>query len=114
MNTNTRSVSFVENLELEISDSLFNESLLLTDVDNDEDYELVVGQINGDLLIFKGGSPKPWRACHHLGMITCVGAGDLWNQGENLLFCITAEGWCHIFHVSTSIDLSLKTKQQFF
>ena len=110
MNTNTRSVSFVENLELEISDSLFNESLLLTDVDNDEDYELVVGQINGDLLIFKGGSPKPWRACHHLGMITCVGAGDLWNQGENLLFCITAEGWCHIFHVS--IGQSLKTKQQ--
>ena len=113
MNTNTRSVSFVENLELEISDTLFNESLLLADVDNDEDYELVVGQINGDLLIFKGSSSKPWRVCHHLGMICCVGAGDLWNQGENLLFCITAEGWCHIFYVSMDPSFK-KTKQQYF
>ena len=103
MNPNTRSVSFVENLQLEINDSLFNESILLADVDNDEDYELVLGQINGDLLIFKGSSNKPWRACHHLGMITCVEVGDLWNLGENLLFCITAEGWCHIFYVSQRV-----------
>ncbi|CAH3155709.1 unnamed protein product [Porites lobata] len=101
MNPNTRCVSFVENLQLEISDSLFNESILLADVDNDDDYELVVGQINGDLLIFKGSSQKPWRTCRKLGMITCVGVGDLWNQGENLLFCITAEGWCHMFYIRT-------------
>lgn len=103
MNTSTRSVSFVEKLQLEISDSLFNESILLADVDNDDDYELVVGQINGDLLIFKGSSQKPWRTCRKLGMITCVGVGDLWNQGENLLFCITAEGWCHMFYVSYNV-----------
>lgn len=102
MNPNTRCVSFVENLQLEISDSLFNESILLADVDNDDDYELVVGQINGDLLIFKGSSEKPWRTCRKLGMITCVGVGDVWNQGENLLFCITAEGWCHMFYIRTS------------
>ena len=99
MNSHVRSVSFVENLQLEITESLFNESLLLSDVDNDGDYELIVGQFNGDLVIFKGSSHKPWRICHHLGMITCVGAGDLKNNGENVLFCITAEGWCHIFHV---------------
>ena len=104
MNPNTRCVSFVENLQLEISDSLFNESILLADVDNDDDYELVVGQINGDLLIFKGSSQKPWRTCRKLGMITCVGVGDLWNQGENLLFCITAEGWCHMFYVSYNVQ----------
>ena len=103
MNSHVRSVSFVENLQLEITESLFNESLLLADVDNDGDYELIVGQFNGDLVIFKGSSHKPWRICHHLGMITCVGAGDLKNNGENVLFCITAEGWCHIFHVSFSL-----------
>lgn len=108
MNTNNRSVSLVENLQLEISDSLFNESLLLADVDNDDDCELVVGQINGDLLIFKGSHHKPWRICHHLGMITCVGVGDLWNQGENLLFCITAEGWCHIFHITVDSEDKLE------
>lgn len=101
MNTATRSVSFVENLRLEISDNLFNEALLLADVDNDGDSELVVGQINGELSIFKGSSTKPWRRCLHLGMITCVGVGDLWNEGDNLLVCITAEGWCHIFYVSS-------------
>ncbi|KAL9961416.1 hypothetical protein ACROYT_G030350 [Oculina patagonica] len=103
MNTTTRSVSFVENLQLEISDNLFNEALLLADVDNDGDSELVVGQINGELSIFKGSSTKPWRSCLHLGMITCVGVGDLWNEGENLLFCITAEGWCHIFYVTSEL-----------
>ncbi|XP_015755017.1 PREDICTED: integrin-alpha FG-GAP repeat-containing protein 2-like [Acropora digitifera] len=102
MNSHVRSVSFVENLQLEITESLFNESLLLADVDNDGDYELIVGQFNGDLVIFKGSSHKPWRICHHLGMITCVGAGDLKNNGENVLFCITAEGWCHIFHITAS------------
>ena len=101
MNTATRSVSFVENLQLEISDNLFNEALLLADVDNDGDSELVVGQINGELSIFKGSSTKSWRRCLHLGMITCVGVGDLWNEGDNLLVCITAEGWCHIFYVSS-------------
>lgn len=100
MNRTTRSVSFVENLQLEVSDNLFNEGLLLADVDNDGDCELIVGQINGELSIFKSGSSKPWRSCYHLGMITCVGVGDLWNQDENLLLCITAEGWCHIFYVS--------------
>ena len=94
---------------MEITESLFNESLLLADVDNDGDYELIVGQFNGDLVIFKGSSHKPWRICHHLGMITCVGAGDLKNNGENVLFCITAEGWCHIFHVSCSLTYVLKT-----
>lgn len=100
MNRTTRSVSFVENLQLEISDNLFNEGLLLADVDNDGDCELIVGQINGELSIFKNGSTKPWRSCLHLGMITCVGVGDLWNQDKNLLLCLTAEGWCHIFYVS--------------
>lgn len=100
MNSTSRSVSFVEKLQLEISDNLFNEGLLLADVDNDGDCELIVGQINGELSIFKNGSTKPWRTCLHLGMITCVGVGDLWNRGENLLLCITAEGWCHIFYVS--------------
>ena len=100
MNTSKRSVSFVENLQLEISDNLNNEALLLADVDNDGDSELLVGQINGELSIFKGSSAKPWKRCLHLGMITCVAVGDLWNKGENFLFCITAEGLCHIFYVS--------------
>lgn len=105
MNRTTRSVSFVENLQLEISDNLFNEGLLLADVDNDGDCELIVGQINGELSIFKSGSTKPWRSCLHLGMITCVGVGDLWNQGENLLLCLTAEGWCHIFYITPDSSL---------
>ena len=95
-----RSVSFVDSLKLEVSDSLFSEALLLADVDNDGDNELIVGQINGELSIFKGSGNKPWRSCSHLGMIACVAVGDLWNQGENLLVCITAEGWCHLFNVS--------------
>ena len=100
MNSCKRSVSFVENLQFEISDNLNNEALVLADVDNDGDNELVVGQINGELMIFKGSSVKPYKSCRNLGMITCVGVGDFWNQRENYLFCVTVEGWCHIFFVS--------------
>lgn len=36
-------VLFVENLQFEIFDNLFNEGLLLVDVDNDGDCEFIVG-----------------------------------------------------------------------
>lgn len=96
-----RSVSFVENIELEFNGNLFNDALLLADVNNDGKNELVVGSVDGELLVFKGEfSFKPWKSFKHDGMITCIVAGDLLNTGKNVLMSITADGWSYVFDVS--------------
>ena len=102
--SNTRSLSFVERVDLDFSGTFSKEALLLADVDKDGDNELVVGNMNGELAVFKGKSSKPWRTCDHLGMITCLGVGDVCNVGKNLLVCMTAEGWCYIFDVSYNLS----------
>ncbi|XP_048590330.1 KICSTOR complex protein ITFG2 [Nematostella vectensis] len=94
-----RSVSFVEHIELDFSGNLFNEGLLLEDIDNDGSNELVLGNVNGEIFVFKGTASKPWRVSKQNGMITCVGSGDLWNRGKKVLVAITADGWCHLFDI---------------
>ena len=95
-----RSPSLVKRLNLNFSGNLSSEALLLADVDNDGSNELVIGNVDGELAVFKGTSSKPWRTCSGLGMITCVKAGDVFNTGRNWLVCTTAEGWCYVFNVS--------------
>jgi hypothetical protein len=52
-------------------------------VDNDGRSELVVGNVQGDLAIFKEEERnKPWRSCQDLGSIACVGVGDLCQIGQ--------------------------------
>ena len=95
-----RSVSFVEHVTLEFSGNILQEALALGDVDNDGGNELVLGNVDGELSIFKGDCAKPWKTCKNLGMITCIGVGDVFNKGRNFLMCVTAEGWCYIFDVT--------------
>ena len=106
--SSTRSVSFVEHLELEFNGCVFKEALSLGDVDNDGGNELIVGNVDGELSIFKGDCAKPWKMCRNLGMVTCLGVGDVFNKGRNYLVCMTAEGWCHVFDVGKLLFCSLK------
>ncbi|XP_078332433.1 KICSTOR complex protein ITFG2-like isoform X2 [Crassostrea virginica] len=62
-------------------------------------HELAVGNTAGDLTIFKSSSKFPWKRCSGLGMITCIGIGDVFNIGKNVLVALTAEGWCNIFDI---------------
>ncbi|XP_062591887.1 KICSTOR complex protein ITFG2-like [Saccostrea cucullata] len=96
-----RNVSFVERIELDFSGNLFNHAIVLGDVDNDQGHELVVGNTDGELAIFKGTSRSPWKRCSGLGMITCIGVGDVFNKGKNVLVVLTAEGWCNIFDIKS-------------
>ncbi|XP_077994913.1 KICSTOR complex protein ITFG2-like [Glandiceps talaboti] len=97
-----RSVSFVQRLELDVPGNLFTHAFVLGDVDNDKENEFVVGTVNGLLCIFKGMNTQPWKVASGLGMVTCVGVGDICNKKTNFLVCLTAEGWCHIFNVTDS------------
>lgn len=48
-----RAVSFVENIEFDFAGPVLRNGLALGDVDNDGNDELVVGNEDGDLCIFK-------------------------------------------------------------
>lgn len=96
-----RTVSFVERIEVDFCGNLFNEAIFVGDVDNDKAYELVVGNVEGDLAVFKGTCSSPWRKSSDLGMITCVGVGDIESKGKNMLVVLTAEGWCYIYDIKS-------------
>ncbi|XP_063412681.1 KICSTOR complex protein ITFG2-like [Mytilus trossulus] len=98
-----RTVSFVERIEVDFVGNLFNQAILLGDVDNDQANELIVGNTEGDLHIFRGTFSSPWRKCSDLGMLTCIGIGDVCNKGKNTLLALTAEGWCYLFEVVAEV-----------
>ncbi|KAK2489027.1 hypothetical protein MC885_013444 [Smutsia gigantea] len=77
-----RSVSYVQRVALEFSGSLFPHAICLGDVDNDTLNELVVGDTNGKLSVYKNDDSRPWLTCSCQGMLTCVGVGDVCNKGK--------------------------------
>ncbi|KAF7732075.1 integrin alpha FG-GAP repeat-containing protein 2 [Apophysomyces ossiformis] len=80
-------------------------ALVIGDVDNDGGNEFVIGNLNGDLAIFKGECPLglPTFICRGLGTITCIAIGDARNHGKNSVVCINAEGHAHIFDIPASM-----------
>ncbi|KAK6183662.1 hypothetical protein SNE40_011096 [Patella caerulea] len=107
-----RTVSFVERIEVEFKGNLFNQAMVLGDVDNDQRNELIVGNIDGDLAVFKGSNPVTCRRSSGLGIITCIGVGDICNQGKNNLVCLTAEGTCYLFDIKREGESGLSEEDK--
>ncbi|XP_075065266.1 KICSTOR complex protein ITFG2 [Mixophyes fleayi] len=99
-----RSLSYVQRAVLEFSGSLFPHALCLGDADNDSLNELVLGDTSGRLHVYKNDHSKPWltRCCS--GMLTCVGVGDVCNKGKNFVVAVSAEGWFHLFDLSSKLE----------
>lgn len=76
-------------------------ALVIGDVDNDNENEFVIGNLNGDLAIFKGECADgfPSYVCRGLGTITCIAIGDVRNHRKNSVVVINAEGHAHIFDI---------------
>ncbi|ORY06833.1 hypothetical protein K493DRAFT_403880 [Basidiobolus meristosporus CBS 931.73] len=102
------SVSLVKRLKWHFTGNMNTHALTIGDVDNDNENEFVIGNINGDLSIFKGASlaGTPWKTCKGLGTITAIAVGDIRNYGKNSVVCINAEGECHVFDWPFLIDTS--------
>lgn len=92
-----RVASFVNFLEFEFEGNINKNAICLGDVDNDGQNELVVGNENGALAVFKGENPRPIRYSSDLGMISAVAVGDVFNSGSNALVVVTGCGYCYIY-----------------
>lgn len=100
-----RSLSYVQRAVLEFSGSLFPHALCLGDADNDSLNELVLGDTSGKLHVYKNDQSKPWLSRSCSGMLTCVGVGDVCNKGKNFVVAVSAEGWFHLFDLSSKLDV---------
>lgn len=95
-----RSLSFVQRISLDFTGSLFPHAICLGDADNDSLNELVVGDTSGKLFVYKNDDSKPWITRTCVGMLTCVGVGDICNKGKNFVVAVGAEGWFHAFDLT--------------
>ncbi|XP_066580740.1 KICSTOR complex protein ITFG2 [Amia ocellicauda] len=111
-----RSLSYVQRVSLDFSGTLFPNAICLGDADNDMLNELVVGDTNGKLYVYKNDESRPWLTRSCVGMLTCVGVGDICNKGKNFVVAVGTEGWFHLFDLSTStskLEASIYPELQF-
>ncbi|CAL1269142.1 unnamed protein product [Larinioides sclopetarius] len=102
--------SFVSRLEFIFEGNVSKRAICLEDVDNDDVYELVIGNHLGDMAIFKGDASEAWLEAHDLGMIMVLVVGDILNEGKNSIICISGEGFCHIFEITNESLLESERK----
>ncbi|RXN17762.1 integrin-alpha FG-GAP repeat-containing 2 [Labeo rohita] len=107
-----RSVSYVQRVSLDFTGTIFPHAICLGDADNDSLNELVVGDTSGKLYIYKNDDCKPWITRTCVGMLTCVGVGDVCNKGRNFVVAVGAEGWFHLFDISAAAAKSDSSSQQ--
>ncbi|KAF9089875.1 integrin alpha FG-GAP repeat-containing protein 2 [Mortierella sp. AD031] len=98
----TRQVSLVQKLRWHVSGNISPTAFAIGDVDGHGDNAFVIGNLVGELFIFKGNNPEglPWLTCKGLGTITAVAIGDIRNCGKNSIVVLSAEGLCHIFDIA--------------
>ncbi|KAM9771604.1 KICSTOR complex protein ITFG2 [Syngnathus typhle] len=97
-----RSLNYVQRVSLDFSGTLFPHAICLGDADNDTLNELVVGDTSGKLHVYKNDDSKAWITRSCVGMLTCVGVGDVCNKGKNFVVAVGAEGWFHLFDLSAA------------
>ncbi|KAF9937724.1 integrin alpha FG-GAP repeat-containing protein 2, partial [Mortierella alpina] len=97
-----RHVSLVQKLRWHVSGNISPTAFAIGDVEGHGDNAFVIGNLVGELFIFKGNHPEglPWLTCKGLGTITAVAIGDIRNWGKNSIVVLSAEGLCHIFDVA--------------
>jgi len=90
-----RSVCFLNKFEFEFGGSILQNAIRMGDIDNDGENEVVIGNVNGDLVVLKGN--KIWQTITGLEMITSVAVGDIMNCGSNAVVVTSGNGWCYIY-----------------
>ncbi|CAB4490320.1 unnamed protein product [Rhizophagus irregularis] len=111
-----KSICLVDRVKWKFAGNMNPHAFDFGDVDNDKDNEFVIGNLKGELSVFKGISSandgQPYVTCSGLGTITCVAVGDIKNSGKNSIVCINAEGQCHIFDLLSSNESAPTTHDE--
>ncbi|KAH9391139.1 integrin alpha FG-GAP repeat-containing protein 2 [Tyrophagus putrescentiae] len=94
---NYRSISLIDSIQFKFEGNLSKNGVVLADCDNDDKNELLIGTLNGELLIFKDSSTIPLATAKELGMISCIVVGDILNKNRNSIITISIEGYLNIF-----------------
>lgn len=72
-------IYFLARKELDFGANHAHTALLLADLDGDGQQELVVGSLDGKLVVYKGlGRKEPWALASGLGMLRVFATGRVW------------------------------------
>ncbi|KAJ8952025.1 hypothetical protein NQ318_023466 [Aromia moschata] len=102
-----RAISLVKKIQFDFPGNVVRNALTLGDIDNDGCNELIVGNQNGDVSIFKG--QEKLHTISKLSLVSCVEVGDVLNENRNVLVIITADGWCYIYSASDKENETLES-----
>ncbi|CEP11202.1 hypothetical protein [Parasitella parasitica] len=89
-----RTISLVKRLKWSFSGNMNPHALVIGDVDNDNENEFVIGNLNGDLAIFKGQCEDGFPSYVSRGL------------GTNSVVIINAEGHAHIFDIPSKSKIA--------
>jgi len=89
---NMRSVSLVQHVELEVNGRINPNCMVFADFDGDGFNEFACCNSSGETLIFKGKSSKPLYKFVEKCDVSCLAAGDIYNNGRNCLLIISISG----------------------
>ncbi|CAF2395272.1 unnamed protein product [Rotaria sp. Silwood2] len=104
-------VSPINTITLDCSGNVLPNAILLADVDATKSNKLLMGNQEGELLIFKAvrnqNDAQLWRRAQGLGFITAVTVGSLITNTTELrpIICVTnAEGAIHLFTLRQNLQ----------
>ena len=102
-----KSVPLIDAIRFRVDGAIRANAICFGDVTNDGEIELCIGNSKGCVQIYKGLHKCPWRIAHNCGDVTAMAAGDLFNNGEQVLVVISGEGDLKVFNLKPEYDLSI-------
>ena len=107
-----KSVPLIEAIRFRVDGAIRANAICFGDVTNDGEIELCIGNSEGCVQIYKGLYKCPWRIANNCGHVTALAAGDLFNNGEQVLVVISAEGDLKVFNLKPEYDLSVAAEYE--
>ena len=100
-----KSFNLKDRFRIPFRGTVFKNAVCLGDCNGDGNIELLVGNTQGNLAIFRGFQPRePWKQATGLGTITGIRVGDIRNDGSIVVVVVNSEGLIHLFDLALYPD----------
>lgn len=97
-----RSVSFVEHIQLPVKGKINPNCMVFEDIDGDDLHELIVCDSVGNVSIYKGSEEQAWYTFSLVRDVSCITAGDFYNNSTNQVLIISNNGDLDIIEIHTT------------